>query len=186
MESVRITRKIQVLPPDNRAEWRKRVEDYLNVNFPAVALLTLIVVSLAGFWIGMNLRSEATDEPFYEYGDTGTVSATAADPVVSDHPLGPAIAFDPTDWYEYLRRHPKLPRDFLQVKPNKNGVVLVAPEDYFLLEELTGGLPPELPVGAVDTKWDFFLKKNVPLEDGEDFRDAFGLDKSYFKLEGEE
>ena len=184
MDGIKITRRVQLVPHDKRAEWRKRVEDYLNVNFPSVALLVLTVVALVSFVFGLAVAQKGTEELFCEYGDNGL-----AGPVVGEQqPLSPgeaplpAIAVDPIDWYGYLRQH-SVPREYLRIKPNKNGIVLVAGPDYVLLEQLTGGLPEELPPGSFDTKWDFFRKAEVPLEEGEDWRDAMGLDKSYMNLE---
>ena len=185
MGGIRITRRVQVVPADRRAKWRKHIEDYLNVNFPSVALLVLVVVAFVSFAFGLAVSQKGQEELFREYGDDGLAGpVVATQPPLSpgEAPL-PAIAIDPIDWYAYLREHPDLPREFLKIKPNKQGVVLVAGPDYVLIEELTNGLPEELPPGSFDTKWDFFRKAEVPLEEGEDWRDAMGLDKSYMNLE---
>ena len=185
MGGIRITRRVQVVPADRRAKWRKHIEDYLNVNFPSVALLVVTVVAFVGFVIGLVSAQRGKEEQVWEYGDGGFAVAVVAEqePLLAGEAPLPAMAVDPLDWYSYLRQHPDLPHEFLKIKPNKNGEVLVAGPDYVLLEELTGGLPEELPAGSFETKWDFFAKKNIPLEAGEDWHDAMGLDKSYMNLE---
>jgi hypothetical protein len=111
---------------------------------------------LAGAWVVTGIRSLsafgawgwADLDPPYHYGE-----ASLGRRSLCGGSRGPNHAIDPIVWYSYLRRQ-KYDGEWLLIRPNDSGVVVISDSEYRFLERASDGFVPVMD-GKDGMRWDF-------------------------------